>query len=100
MSKIEIVNERLANAVRTTDAVAAFMGAVENGQSRLALDILGDMLPTLLSRLDELESAVASKAPSVTVDEPKINSEPVTAAPVAKAASKSAKAKEADTAEI
>lgn len=58
MSRIEISNERLANAVRTTDAVSAFSTAVDNGQSRLALDILGDIIPALIGQIESLEVAV------------------------------------------
>jgi hypothetical protein len=62
MSKIEITNVRLANAVRTTDAVEAFSTAVENGQARLALDILENIIPALVQRIETLETALAEKS--------------------------------------
>lgn len=75
MTKIQ--NERLAAAVRTDVAEDAFKTAVDNGQSRLALDVLSDLLPSLLERLDSIEaliSALANKLPESAV-------KPVTKAP-------------------
>lgn len=91
MKKIEIKNERLAAAVRTNDAGLAFKTAVENGQTRLALDILESIFPNIIERLDEIETklenmeAVAGSEPVTTkagaVDSdakaaPKANKEP------------------------
>ena len=58
MSKIEITNSRLATAVRTNDAMEAFSTAVENGQARLALDILENIIPVLVQRIETLESSL------------------------------------------
>lgn len=61
MNTIKISNERLAAAVRTDDAVAAFKTAVENGQARLALDVLESIIPALIERIEALENVEAAK---------------------------------------
>lgn len=76
MTKIQ--NERLATVVRTDVAEDAFKTAVDNGQARLALDVLGDMLPTLINRIEALEASLAAMASKT--------SEPVTAKPATKLA--------------
>lgn len=48
MDKILIKNEKLAEVLNTDDAVYAFSRAAENGQVRLAMDILADILPTII----------------------------------------------------
>lgn len=58
MTKIQ--NERLAAAVRTDVAEDAFKTAVDNGQSRLALDVLGDLLPSLMDRIEAIEASLSS----------------------------------------
>lgn len=57
MEKLKLTNERLINTLRTDDALAAFKTAVDNGQSRLALDILGDFLPSLVANIETLTPA-------------------------------------------
>lgn len=48
MDKILITNERLAEVLNTDDALEAFSRAAANGQVRLAIDILADIIPTIL----------------------------------------------------
>lgn len=83
MTKIK--NERLAAAVRTDIAEDAFKTAVDNGQARLALDVLGDLLPSVIERIEALELTLASAASKIV--------EPATK-PVAKPSKES---KEAET---
>lgn len=48
MDKILITNERLAEVLNTDDALEAFSRAAANGQVRLVIDILADIIPTIL----------------------------------------------------
>ena len=64
MSKIIIKNERLAATVRTDDASEAFSSAISNGQIRLAMDLLGEVIPEIVNRLESIENASAQSQPA------------------------------------
>lgn len=60
MSNLLIKNEKLAKVIRTDDGIEAFEIAADNGQFRLAIDILNDLLPTIVEKIAELEAKIDS----------------------------------------
>lgn len=52
----KLTNENLINYARTDDAHEAFVNSVNNGQTRLALEILVELIDGLISKLDTLTS--------------------------------------------
>jgi hypothetical protein len=64
----KISSERLAQSIRTEDALAAFEQSVGNGQARLAVEVLVDVINALVDKVDELEEKLDSlKVSEVTV---------------------------------
>jgi hypothetical protein len=57
MKKIELSNQAHVNYFRTNDAVEAFRLAVTNGQARLALEMLVDVVQSLVETVSEIESS-------------------------------------------
>lgn len=57
MKKIELTNQAHVNYFRTNDAVEAFRLAVTNGQARLALEMLVDVVESLVETVSEIESS-------------------------------------------
>lgn len=53
--KIILEDQRLAAYSRTNDAVEAFAGAVNNGQARLALEILVPVIQSIYSFMSSLD---------------------------------------------
>lgn len=58
--EFKLSNENLINNVRTDDAQEAFNNAVNNGQTRLSLDILVELLNSLIDHVDDLSMKVDS----------------------------------------
>lgn len=58
MNELLIKNEKLAQVVRTSSGLDAFEVAADNGQYRLAIDILNDLLPTVIEKIAELEERI------------------------------------------
>jgi bacterioferritin (cytochrome b1) len=52
---IEITTEALKSYARTDDAVEAFNMTVANGQTRLSLQVLVDIVNTLVEKIDSLQ---------------------------------------------
>lgn len=52
---IEITTEALRSYARTDDAIEAFNMTVANGQTRLSLQVLVDIVNTLVEKIEELE---------------------------------------------
>lgn len=57
MRKIELSNNVHISYSRTTDAVEAFKLAVTNGQARLALEMMMDVVDGLVLAIQELETS-------------------------------------------
>lgn len=68
---IKLSNDNLISYARTDDAVEAFGRSVENGQSRLALEVLVDVIDGLISKIEELESKITTEESPVEV-KPKV----------------------------
>lgn len=64
---IKLSNDNLISYARTDDAVEAFNRSVENGQSRLALEVLVDVINGLISKIEELESKIATEESPIEV---------------------------------
>lgn len=58
--EFKLSNENLINNVRTDDAQEAFNNAVNNGQTRLSLDILVELLNSLIDHVDDLSIKIDS----------------------------------------
>jgi hypothetical protein len=54
--EIVLDNEDMISVTRTNDALKAFETAVDNGQTRLAMDILLPIIKHITSILDETQS--------------------------------------------
>jgi osmotically-inducible protein OsmY len=63
----KISSERLAQSVRTDDALAAFEQSVGNGQARLAIEVLVDVINALVDKVDELEEKMSAPKKSEPV---------------------------------
>ena len=61
---IEITTEALRSYARTEDAVKAFNMTVANGQTRLALQVLVDIINSLVEKVEELEDKLEQLSPS------------------------------------
>lgn len=62
MSELLIKNDKLAQVVKTNSGLDAFEVAADNGQYRLAIDILNDLLPTVIEKIAELEAKIDALA--------------------------------------
>jgi hypothetical protein len=60
---IEITTEALKSYARTDDAVEAFNMTVANGQTRLSLQVLVDIVNTLVEKIEELEGRIEELSP-------------------------------------
>ena len=60
---IEITTEALKSYARTDDAVEAFNMTVANGQTRLSLQVLVDIVNTLVEKIEELECRIEEFSP-------------------------------------
>jgi|694.fasta_scaffold23423_6 hypothetical protein len=60
---IEITTEALKSYARTDDAVEAFNMTVANGQTRLSLQVLVDIVNTLVEKIEELECRIEELSP-------------------------------------
>jgi hypothetical protein len=60
---IEITTEALKSYARTEDAVEAFNMTVANGQTRLSLQVLVDIVNTLVEKIEELECRIEELSP-------------------------------------
>lgn len=60
---IEITTEALKSYARTDDAVEAFNMTVGNGQTRLALQVLVDIINSLVEKIEELEDKLQQSSP-------------------------------------
>lgn len=60
---IEITTEALKSYARTDDAVEAFNMTVANGQTRLSLQVLVDIVNTLVEKIEELECRIEELFP-------------------------------------
>jgi hypothetical protein len=58
--EFKLSNENLINNVRTDDAQEAFNNAVNNGQTRLSLDILVELLNGLIDHVNDLSMKIDS----------------------------------------
>jgi len=56
-----INNEKLSQYLRTEDAVKGLQKVVDNGQTRLALEVIFDIITQLIDRIDTLEEIVSTK---------------------------------------
>lgn len=56
--ELKLTDETLISYTRTDDAVEALGRSVDNGQTRLALEILVELVDLLVSKLGEVESKV------------------------------------------
>jgi hypothetical protein len=62
-----IKNDRVSEYLGTHDAIKGLQKVVENGQTRLALEVVFDILTQLFERIDHLEED-ASKQKDLTID--------------------------------
>lgn len=51
----KLTNNNLINYARTDDAHEAFVNSVGNGQARLALEVLVDLINGIVDKLEELD---------------------------------------------
>jgi hypothetical protein len=60
-NKMIINNEKLSQYLGTEDAVKGLQKVVDNGQTRLALEVIFDIITQLIDRIDTLEEIVSTK---------------------------------------
>jgi hypothetical protein len=75
---IEITTEALKSYARTDDAVEAFNVTVANGQTRLSLQVLVDIVNALVEKIEELEYRIEELSPikvkpTLTVSEEQVD---------------------------
>ena len=51
----KLSNSNLVNYTRTDDSHEAFVSSVNNGQTKLALEVLVELIDTLVDKVNELE---------------------------------------------
>lgn len=71
---LNIKNEKLSQVTRTDDGVRAFEVAADNGQLRLAVDILNDLLPSIVDKIEEIEQKINSLISDKTSAKPTVGS--------------------------
>lgn len=64
---IKLTNQNLITYARTEDAHEAFVNSVGNGQARLALEVLVDLINGMIEKIEELEEIV-SPTPSEKIE--------------------------------
>jgi len=69
--KIQLRNDQISSYLRTDDAVQALKTSIDNGQTRLALQILAEIVDELIEIPEDKNSVVAEKVQ----EEPKQKSE-------------------------
>lgn len=69
--KIQLRNDQISSYLRTDDAVQALKTSIDNGQTRLALQILAEIVDELVEVPEDKNPVVAQK----TQEEPKQKSE-------------------------
>jgi len=69
--KIQLRNDQISSYLRTDDAVQALKTSIDNGQTRLALQILAEIVDELIEVPEDKNSVVAEKVQ----EEPKQKSE-------------------------
>jgi transcription initiation factor IIE alpha subunit len=57
--EFKLKNETLISYARTDDSVEAFERSVENGQTRLALEVLVELVDSLLEKIEQLDVKVS-----------------------------------------
>ena len=58
--KIILEDQNLLNVTRTDDAVKALTTAINNGQTRLAMELMLPVILALTSKIDEQENIISS----------------------------------------
>jgi len=66
--EIEISTEALKAYARTNDAIEAFNMTVANGQTRLALQVLVDIVNVLVDKIEELEDKINLSTKNDVID--------------------------------
>ena len=69
--KIQLRNDQISSYLRTDDAVQALKTSIDNGQTRLALQILAEIVDELIEIPEDKNSVAAEKVQ----EEPKQKSE-------------------------
>lgn len=59
--KIKLKNEQISSFLRTDDALQALNTSVDNGQIRLSLQILVEVIEDLLNKIDSLTEKLNTK---------------------------------------
>jgi transcription termination factor NusB len=85
----KLTNQNLINYARTDDAHEAFVNSVGNGQARLALEVLVDLVNGIISKLEEIEESINPKIS----EETQVESAPVEQAPIEEETPQKPKAK-------
>lgn len=67
--EFKLTNQNLINYARTEDAHEAFVNSVESGQTRLALEVLVDLINGIVSKLEELDTDVDSASVELPVEQ-------------------------------
>lgn len=73
---IELEDDRLKTFARTNDAVKAFRNAVNNGQSRFAMEVLVEIIDHLTQDVDHLTQNVEDQSAPEPVKQPVIDKDP------------------------
>lgn len=60
-NKMIINNEKVSQYLGTEDAVKGLEKVIDNGQTRLALEVIFDIITQLIDRIDTLEEIVSTK---------------------------------------
>lgn len=60
--EIKLDNEQLASYSRTDNALEAFYKSVDNGQSRLALEVLAVVIAGIVDKLETIENSMNPSA--------------------------------------
>lgn len=65
----KLSNSNLVNYARTDDSHEAFVSSVNNGQTKLALEVLVELIDTLVDKVNELEDKLnISSVPPTSSD--------------------------------
>lgn len=56
--EIKLTNENLITYSRTDDAFEAFQRSAENGQTRLAIEVLAELISGLIDEIDEIKQFI------------------------------------------
>ena len=76
-NKMIIKNNKISDYLGTEDAIQGLQKVVDNGQTRLALEVISDVISQLTDRIATLEEALSTKedssptpAPTPTQEKP------------------------------